>query len=216
MWDGGSWRELLWVVQGGAEASGPSPNAAPRGGADQMRPMPHPVVVRYHQKQEDETPMSSRTRDGITVFLQSGVVKFSEWVEAVRYEGWEASAARKGQRLHEAIKAIVAAGMGRRPREGKRAWQTEEPSRWRCKRCGPVSRVELSYSGCYERTGVFEEGSVRVPSLCAARRNNVTVASSGPLWQRPVPTQTHRSTRAQRPASPPRPPAVQAPLWHCA
>lgn len=57
----------------------------------------------------------------VTVFLRGGVVKLSEWVEAVRREEWRASAAEKGERLQEAIAATVAAGMGRGPGEPKRA-----------------------------------------------------------------------------------------------
>jgi len=65
--------------------------------------------------------MSGTRSDAVSVFLAGGTVKLSAWVEAVRQEGWEASAGRKGARLQEAIEALVAAGMGRRPGEPKRA-----------------------------------------------------------------------------------------------
>lgn len=70
---------------------------------------------------DDKAPMSSR-KNGTSAFLHGGVVKPSEWAEAALSEGWEAAAARKGQRSQEAMEAIVRAGTHRRPREAKRAW----------------------------------------------------------------------------------------------
>jgi len=127
--------------------------------------------------------MSGTRSDAVSVFLAGGTVKLSAWVEAVRQEGWEASAGRKGARLQEAIEALVAAGMGRRPGEPKRASQAQAPSPWPCQRCGPVTQAELSYSGAYERTVVFDDGTVtlRIPRLRCRRCRGSVAPELGPL-----------------------------------
>lgn len=62
----------------------------------------------------------------------------------------------------------------------------DEPSPWPCKRRGAVKQVELSYNGWYERTVVFEEGSVRVriPRLRCCRCSGSVSADLGPMLRK--------------------------------
>jgi transposase-like protein len=98
----------------------------------------------------------------IEVAGSSGEVKLSEIVEWLIEEGRWASVARKAELLQALIDEVVAEELGRERGELRRASQEGRVSRWRCSRCGSQQAGEFRYSGSYQRTVVFAEGSARL------------------------------------------------------